>query len=142
MFICSNHLREVIQGDVVTLLDTLHAVRLFTNDFQPIPSSVLADFTEATFDGYAAKAIANATGFRDPATGDLDVQGEVASEAYIAGAAIAGPQTVYGWYITLAILGTEWIAAGRLDEPITVAAENDGVVLPDLIGAIRAAPLS
>lgn len=142
MFICSNHLREVIQGDVVTLLDTLHAVRLFTNDFQPIPSTVLADFTEATFDGYAAKAIVNAAGFRDPATGDLEVNGSVADEVFLAGAAIAGPQTIFGWYITLAILGTEWIAAGRLDVPITVAAEGDGVVLPDILGAIRAAPLS
>jgi len=41
-------------GDVASELVTLH---LFKNDYLPTPDSILSDFTEADFDGYASQTL-------------------------------------------------------------------------------------
>jgi hypothetical protein len=69
-------------------------MHLYTNNLTPTTSTVLADFTEATFTGYTSVAVS-------VVTGPL-VFGHYASVIFSpAGFTIsAGTQNIYGWYLT------------------------------------------
>jgi len=84
-------------------------VRLFTNDYIPSPTSVLADFDEATFGGYtAADASWGPVHYNED--GGAGASGG-APEWVTSG---AGPdETVYGWFLTNAA-GTTLLGARRL----------------------------
>jgi hypothetical protein len=101
-------------------------LRIFSNDFTPTPGSDLSTFTEANFDGYAAK---------DP-TGTWGVPFKVLNGLYQSdgqiwtwtGATTAN-QTVYGWYIDD---GTFVYLSRRFNAPI--------LVLPDVVFSVQIFP--
>lgn len=108
-------------GDVFRL-------RLFKNDFDPKKDSVLADFDDANYSGYAQQDI-------DPALWDdpVEVAG-VARAAYGGGVfeflSLSGSQDVYGYYVTdtagaLAIWGERFVGA-----PLTITPVNPVLILP------------
>lgn len=72
-------------------------LRLFQNNITPDDDTVLADFTEATFGGYAAVAITRA------AMGAPAISSHVAystkSVAPVFTCTSGSAQTVYGWYL-------------------------------------------
>lgn len=72
-------------------------VHLFTNDFTPLPSTLLADFDEANFVGYAEVTIADWGTTINTGTARA---GSTASATFTAGAIVAPGQTVYGYYVT------------------------------------------
>lgn len=72
-------------------------VRLFTNDFNPTTTSVLADFTEATFDGYAEVATTPADTTGPTLVGEDQVM-RVKGESLVWDCA-ADPETIRGWLL-------------------------------------------
>jgi hypothetical protein len=69
-------------------------LRLFSNNHTPAANDVLANYTEATFAGYAAVALA------DPGASTLS--GNVATVTFAAATftCTSGSQNIYGWYLT------------------------------------------
>jgi hypothetical protein len=91
---------KVVHPSMRAMLDELapfygKTLRLFQNNVNASRNSVLADFTEADFDGYAEQlpswnpAIQN--GVEDVALADV--------LTFTAGAGLAGPQTIYGYFV-------------------------------------------
>lgn len=106
--------------------------RLFTNDFVPDADSVPADFTEATFDGYAADALGTLLGPVTLTNGSRALHAEV---DFIAGAAAAAPgEVIHGVYVTNAA-GTTLYGSSRFDDPVPIVVPGDflslDIVIPE-----------
>lgn len=97
-------------------------IHLFQNDYEPLKSSVVGDFVEADFTGYAAIAATwNTTPYNE---GDVSrIATQLAN--FVAGAAPTA-QTIYGWYVTDSA-DAEVFFARRFDNPVPITAENDVV---------------
>lgn len=103
--------------DMIAALKTamlnLSVMKLFTNDITPSVNSLVADFTEATFTGYAPVTL---TAFSAPYLTDDD-QG--AANSPLATFAPASPFTVgeivHGWFVVDAT--GDLVMAGRFDAP-------------------------
>lgn len=77
-------------------------LRLYTNDYTPIATSVSSDFTEATFTNYAAKLLSRGN-WQDPSTSDgKAVITYSVAEIWVAGSS----ETIQGYYITGETSGT------------------------------------
>lgn len=117
------------QAAATALLDGAK-LHVFKNDYTPSPSSVLADFEEADFTGYAAVTL------DDWGEAFLQADGSgvmVHSSIQFTPSGTAIDNTVYGWYIT-DTAGTGYIAAGLFEEPVSLASNDDAAVaVPALI---------
>lgn len=71
-----------------------NALKLFQNDLVVTRNTVIADFVEADFDGYASQ---NPTWLAPIQNGAENVALADAC-TFTAGAGIAGPQTIYGYF--------------------------------------------
>jgi hypothetical protein len=94
-------------------------IRLFSNNFTPDPSKVLADFTEATYTGYAAQVLttAFASSFKV-----IDGKYQSDSATFTFTCTSGSSQTIYGWYITVNPSGTTTVRlSGLFPAPITMA---------------------
>ena len=80
-------------------------IRLFTNNFTPTTSTVVGDFTEATFTGYAAIAL---SGWTAPTVAS-HVASTTANPATFT--ATGSFQSIYGWYVTDA--AGDYVCGGR-----------------------------
>lgn len=107
----------------VNLLDT-GSLRLYQNNFTPSPTSVLGDFTVATFDGYANKAIA-AWGavFLDP----LGLATTIAPLQTFTMTGATTPNIVYGAYYLDKNGALMW--AERFAVPVNFAAAGNTLPL-------------
>lgn len=101
-------------------------VKLFKNNFTPGDASVLGDFTEADFDGYAAVSLAGLSA----AAIDGSDRG-YRSQAGIAFVKSAGvtSNTVYGWYLVLDNLtpAAELFMAEKFPAPQVMGSAGDTV---------------
>lgn len=106
---------------ILTLLDDSTAtagpwegalVHLFKNDLVPAPNTVLADFTEADFDGYAASA---AIVWGDPYQNELNQSTILGDAKTFTATGATTPNDIYGYYITDAG-GTELLLSERFAE--------------------------
>lgn len=107
--------------------------RLFTNDFTPDASSVIADFTEADFDGYEELLVFGSL-FENDADSLFEKQHPAAVFAHD-GTGTA--QTIYGWYATGNVnnpasathtaLQTEVMACERFASPITLPTDQQSI---------------
>lgn len=102
---------------------TAGKLKLFSNDFSPQFDTVVGDFTEATFPGYAA--IDDVSG---PASG-TDAETGLPTVSWMDGSTwlattIVTPETIFGWYITNTA-GSSCLAAGRFDESVTINSDGD-----------------
>jgi len=133
---------KALRLNMQTALQThlnLGFLKLFQNDFTPNFDSVIGDFTEADFVGYAAiEAAGNPTIGVDPVTGDLLVVWADGSN-FLAGA-ITGPQTLYGWFVTNSAENASYMA-GRFETPIVVDENGDVVALGSVVARIPPAVL-
>lgn len=101
-------------------------VRLFKNNLTVVDSTVLGDFVEATYSGYAPLVLAPV---RDP---DVEVPGVVRSQPIdVEFTHNGGPVSnlIYGYYVTYDLAGvTKFLWGGRFDDgPNTMAAITDVV---------------
>jgi hypothetical protein len=103
-------------------------VVLMTANNVPIKRSVLADFTLATFGGYAPANFVLQTAY---VGSDGLVHLEGAGVTFVAtGAGL--PVTVFGYGITNAA-GTVWVGGQLFDAPVTLNFASDGVTfVPDI----------
>lgn len=103
-------------------------LKMFTNDLALTAEMVLADLTEATFDGYAAAALAE--------WGQAYIS-EVGTPVIKNGskqfnhAGTGAAETMYGWYIESA--GGVILEVKRFTNPVPLATADDSVVVvPDV----------
>jgi len=106
-------LRQILDDRVAVDGKTVH---LFQNNHDVTRNTVLADLTECDFDGYApldpAWVPSVASGAEDVALAP--------SLIFEAGAGLAGPQTVYGYYVTDEDDELSWAETFE-DGPTTIA---------------------
>jgi len=99
-------------------------LRLFSNDFEPDPETVLADFVEATYDGYAPVVLSGE--FSTPSKVAMGFW-ESVTDIYTFAAPTVGPgNEIFGAYVLLA---GEAVACRRFDAPITMAIGSTGFSL-------------
>lgn len=113
---------SVVPG--AALLATPH-VHLFTAGPTPITSASLpADFTEATFVGYAAQALN--LPLVGPINADDDHRGVHNEENFLGGAIVAPGETVLGYWIdNAAAAGTIMYMAETFETPVQFANPGD-----------------
>lgn len=113
---------QTLNGVVSWLVDDVESIslRLFINNYQPVPGTVVANLVEPTFVGYEAQPL-------DPESfPEATVLAHVASVTsgdvaeWIPAAAPVPAQTVYGYFATDADGAYLW--AARLASPIAVEA--------------------
>lgn len=125
-------LRRALLGldtlDLSALL-TGSVVRLFQNDFQPTPLSLITDFTEADFTGYAAVAVAD---WGNVVNLGQEVIGFHANADYVAtGTAVTN--TVYGYYVPVDDINIPWAICERFATPVPIANIGDFLALEALM---------
>jgi hypothetical protein len=87
-------------------------LHLFQNNINPSPASLLADFTEATFDGYAAGSMPLSGGpYRRP-----DNSFSIASTFSFNMSGSVTPNVIYGYYVT-DFTNAQLIAATKFSNP-------------------------
>lgn len=115
------------------LLITPH-VKLFTAVVNnPSPQSVLADFTEATFVGYATKVLTlPLVGPSNMAPNILGAHREV---DWLAGAVVAPGELILGYYVTDALgAGTRVYMSELFQAPIPIINPGDEISLDVIFG--------
>jgi len=137
---------------VEALLDSLSAVpvaaglvtpkvKLFTAGPSPItPDSVPADFTEATFAGYAAGALAL------PLLGSINIDpnhlGQHNEVDFLAGAVVAPGESILGYWIDDSVGAPTKMYMGEIFEtPIPIAVAGDYISLDVVFSAELTAEL-
>ncbi len=80
-----------LHAQLVAILASTWRVKLFKNNLTPTGANVATDFTEADFRGYADDAVGAWT-----VTGP---NGTAGVHSFTADGGIAGPQTIYGYYV-------------------------------------------
>jgi hypothetical protein len=100
-------------------------IHLFSNDFQPMPTTLIGDFTEAAFSGYAAVS-AVLTG---PVNFGLTASALVSPGVFLATDVDPFvPDTLRGWVLEDSG-GSVWYAAERFPTPIPITSAGDFVDL-------------
>jgi len=113
-------------------------LRLYTAVTEPIsPQSEVADFTEATFSGYAEVAVdtslaPNPVNYPTEAGRGFDVQGN-----FIADNAITPPgETILGYYVVEKTGGEVIVCAEEFAEPVPIVNFGDFLDLSVILGAM------
>ncbi len=92
-------------------------IALFKNDFIPTLDSVLADFTECNFAGYAPQSISTP----NPAIVNGNGRGEVEADPVIWLSSGGPVQTAFGYFIYDLALGVHWCQRFNAPAPMGVA---------------------
>lgn len=116
---------------------------LMQNDVAISSTTVVGDFTAATFDGSTAKvATVAASVVTDPLTGNTLIR--IADPAggwdFVTTGTTNLPQTIYGAYVT-SNDGTKLLGAAKFDVPIILTATGQIVPVDDVQWVLAAPPL-
>lgn len=145
MFITSRNpfLKRGISNDLLAAFSARPAAALLITPFvhlytartnAPSQDSVVADFTEAAFTGYAAVALA--LPLLGPINADTDHSGVHNEVDFVAGAVTPPGQSIMGYWIDEAASGgASLYAAEEFETPIPIAALGDYISL-DVILAL------
>jgi len=89
---------NVVEVEVlVERLTPAHTLRIYGNNYTPLPSSASVNFTEIAGGGYVSKPITFAGWTIVAGSPSLATY---SSQTWIFSGAISGPGTIYGYYIT------------------------------------------
>lgn len=117
----SNAVLEQVAGGLRASLNWGHVLRLYVNDYEPTPASVLSDFAEATFPGYAEFDL---TDQWEDVYKIVDGEYQFATPVIPFLSTGASVEVVYGWFI---VGGSKVKLSGRfLDSTLM----SSGVSLP------------
>ena len=94
-------------------------IRLFSNNYTPVAGSTLADFTEASFTGYAAVTLDPADFATATITSDVAYSTNSVTPTFTCTG--GGGQTVYGWYAEGSTSG-KVLAAQKFDAARVIVA--------------------
>lgn len=117
--------REVLDRAFYAAPQPSYWMHLYQNDYTPTYDDAedASDYTPADFDGYLPVEI---TGWSPPATTSGVAATTAAECTFTAGAGLASPQTVYGYYVTLDEAGTSLLWAERfVSGPFTFTNPGD-----------------
>lgn len=114
--------------DVILDVATLN-LRLFVNDIIPAPGDVIGAYTQATFDGYAAKDVTGA--FAAPVQDEAGIYSSRSTLQTWNPPGAGAPQDVRGIYLTVnnGVDPEYLIFALRFDNPVTMAVGGDPLSL-------------
>lgn len=98
-------------------------LKLFTNDYTPVDTSVAGSFVEASGGGYVSKTLANGSWTVTPSNDPSD--GTFAEQTWTFTGALSGSATVYGYFVVDAD-GVLWWAE-RFSASFTPANNGDQV---------------
>lgn len=102
---------------VRTRFNAASTLRLLQNDYTPVPDSALANFTEATFPGYAEVDLAGEWGaLTEDANGKWSI---TANPQTFTRSGVGADNVIYGFYVLDA---TEVMFAERFATPVIVNA--------------------
>jgi len=103
-------------------------IKLFKAIAQPLSvSTVIGDFTEADYDGYAAKVVTTwLAAYLDPA-GGASFQSGTQQFQFVPPVGAPVPNTILGFWIETA--GGDLAAAGTFAAPVAMAAAGDAIPL-------------
>jgi hypothetical protein len=73
-----------------------YTLYLYKNDYTPVNGSTLANFTEADFDGYSSKSLAQATWASVSLNGSSKAESSYVQQSWTCGSV---GNTIYGYYI-------------------------------------------
>lgn len=107
-------------------------VKLFQNDFQPTKDSILADFTVATFSGYAASAAVAWSGPVLNTAGQPVIIGDL--KLFTGTSPFTVSNTIYGYYV-VDTAGTKLLWAERFALSQIIAAAGQSVQVVPTFGA-------
>jgi hypothetical protein len=111
-------LQAILDYVRTTILNTANTyVHLYKNNFTPTAASVLADFTEATFTGYAAVQVNSkfASVYKV-----IDGEYQTDSSAFTFNCTGGSSQDAYGWYLTFYDgVATTVRKSGKFTTPLT-----------------------
>jgi hypothetical protein len=96
-------------------------LKLFTNDYTPVDTSVAGSFTEASGGGYAAKTLTNGSWTVTTANDPSDAV--YAQQTFTFTGALSGSATIYGYFVVDADGTLIW--AERLAQSFTPASNGD-----------------
>lgn len=103
---------------------------LYTAGPAPGFSSVLSQYTAATFSGYAAASVTQGASYIGP---DGLVHVTFASVQFTATGSAGLPQTILGYGLTNTA-GTVWVGGGVLPAPVVLSLVGSGLTIePDLV---------
>ena len=125
MLILPNSARRQVIDDLKDVGEYLDAVvvKLYQNDYTPNPDTVLADFTEATFDGYAAStAIVWGATF----TNSVNQAETVGDVKQFTATGATTPNLIYGYYL---VSGATLKGGEKFDSPVPVNGVGDAVIV-------------
>lgn len=128
---------DLMAADATKLaIATFLKLKLAVNNFVPSLGRVLADFTEATFTGYAAKTTTSAVHAvsYDALTGLYTITiAEPAGGWFWESAAVIGaPETVYGAYLVDAATELVLFGSQLLPVPVTIDAADQSISLQNV----------
>lgn len=117
-----------IQRQIQDVIDTPLAgtvlLKLFTNDITPAPGDDAGDYTEATFDGYAAKDIS--AGFGAPVQDEPGIYSSKTALQTWDAPALGPAEVVRGIFVTV---DGDLFLAKKFDAPITMEVGGDPISL-------------
>lgn len=110
-----------------TAIDDM-SVRLFQNDLIPSPTTVIGDLTVATYTGYANQTAGSLGAPYKDALGNAIQEYDA---VYFGATGSAIGNVVYGYYLVggTGVLAGKLLAVVRFDEPVTMAAVGDVVLV-------------
>lgn len=100
-------------------------LKLYSNAINPSRLTALSDLTEATFHGYVGASVTWDPVHTDPTNGPV-VTG--ASHLFEATSPLAGPETIYGAFLTSSD-SLKLLAACRFDNAVVISAVGQGLVV-------------
>jgi hypothetical protein len=116
LIICNGKKAKILE-QVRTFANTW-TLRAYKNDYTPLPTSVVGDFTEATYPGYAAVSL----NFPNPAFLNGSNKGQFTADTItFLYSGTPGSQDVYGVYVTDDLDGS--LVGGARDPaaPVTIS---------------------
>ena len=117
----ADHILEIIFNDSWPTAGTALTVGLYTNDYTPVDTSAVGNFTAAAGGGYEVKTLTNGSWTVTPANDPSDAV--YAQQTWTFTGALDGSASIYGYYVIDAD-GTYWFGE-RLTAAFTPANNGD-----------------
>lgn len=109
------------------IVDQGMEVRLYKNNYTPVITSTLGNFTAATFPGYTPQVISGAT-TRLGETGTVGQDEEVLPLVVFTRTSGAGSETIYGYYLYSSAAG-DLMGAEKFIVPIVIATLGQSILI-------------
>jgi hypothetical protein len=131
-----NQISKLLANDTASLAAaTAMKVHLANAPFTPAHDMLPSSMSEATFPGYAAKAvtIGPQASYIDATTGlvIVELEAPIGGWSFLSTTAPTTPETIYGYYV-MDNAGAQIMGTALLDVPVTISSANQGFDLGEI----------